>query len=160
MLIARNRGADCDADISACGIRRRGEPAVTRILVIEDDASVGAAIQMMLTREGYDAVHASDAGAGMEAFEASPFDLVICDIFMRGVNGLTTIARFRQRAPALPIIAMSGFRFRDAVHPDLDFLELAVKAGAAVCLRKPFTLRQLQAAVRAGLDTALPMFTS
>jgi DNA-binding response OmpR family regulator len=160
MLIARSQGADFDAYIGACGVRRRGEPAVTRILVIEDDASVGAAILMMLVRDGYEAVHAPDGGAGMEAFEASRFDLVIVDIFMRGVNGLTTIARFRQRAPAVPILAMSGFRFRDAAHPDLDFLELATKAGAAVCLRKPFTLRQLQAAVSASLDTALPVLTS
>ena len=130
-----------------------------RILVIEDDASVATAILMMLAREGYEAVHATDGGAGMEVFESSRFDLVMVDIFMRGVNGLTTIARFRQRAPAVPILAMSGFRFRDSMHPDLDFLELAAKAGAAVCLRKPFTLRQLQAAVRASLDAALPVLT-
>jgi DNA-binding response OmpR family regulator len=70
-----------------------------RVLIIEDDPSVGAAIQMMLGREGYDAVHAPDADTGMQVFESSRFDLVIVDIFMPGVNGLKTIAEFKNRAP-------------------------------------------------------------
>jgi DNA-binding response OmpR family regulator len=149
-----------DYDADDCGVRRGGEPVVMRILVIEDDRSVGAAIQMILVREGYETVHAPDASIGMEFFESSQFDLVIIDIFMRGVNGLTTIARFRQQAPAVPILAMSGFRFRDSMHPDLDFLAMAAKAGAAVCLRKPFAPPQLLAAVSESLDTVLPAFAS
>lgn len=124
-----------------------------RILVIDDDPSVGAAIRMMLDREGCDTVHASDADAGVRVFEASRFDLVIVDIFMPGVDGLKTIAGFRQRAPMVPILAMSGFRFRDSLHRGLDFLGMAAEAGAAVSLRKPFTRQQLMAAVNASLAT-------
>jgi DNA-binding response OmpR family regulator len=127
---------------------------MTRVLVIEDDLSVGAAIQMMLDREGCQAVHATDALAGKKAFESSSFDLVIVDIFMPGISGLKTIAGFRQRAPMVPILAMSGFRFRDLMDPSLDFLRLAAEAGAAACLRKPFTPRELMAAVHASLDPA------
>jgi DNA-binding response OmpR family regulator len=127
---------------------------MTRVLVIEDDLSVGAAIQMMLDREGCEAVHATDAHVGKKAFESSSFDLVIVDIFMPGISGLKTIAGFRQRAPTVPILAMSGFRFRDLMDPSLDFLRLAAEAGAAACLRKPFTPRELMAAVYASLDPA------
>jgi DNA-binding response OmpR family regulator len=128
-----------------------------RILVVEDDPSVGAAIRMMLDREGYDTVIASDAAAGMRAFESFHFDLAIVDIFMPGMSGLATIAGFRQRAPSVPILAMSGFRFRDSMDPGLDFLAMAAQAGAAVCLRKPFAPRQLMTAVCASLDPSLPV---
>jgi DNA-binding response OmpR family regulator len=123
-----------------------------RVLIIEDDPSVGAAIQMMLGREGCDAVYAPDADAGMKAFESSRFDLVIVDIFMPGMNGLKTIAEFKNRTPDVPVLAISGFRFRDSMGPGLDFLGMADEAGAAVCLRKPFTSEQLMTAVRASMD--------
>jgi DNA-binding response OmpR family regulator len=130
---------------------------MTRVLVVEDDPSVGAAIRMMLDREGYDTVIAQDAVAGMRAFETLHFDLAIVDIFMPEMSGLMTIAGFRQRAPAVPILAMSGFRFRDSMDPALDFLGMAAKAGAAVCLRKPFAPGQLLAAVCASLNSSLPV---
>jgi DNA-binding response OmpR family regulator len=97
---------------------------MTRVLVVEDDPSVGAAIRMILNREVCDTVHALDAAEGMRAFESSPFDLAIVDIFMPGINGLKTIAGFRQRAPTMPILAISGFRFRDSMGPGLDFLAM------------------------------------
>jgi DNA-binding response OmpR family regulator len=134
-----------------------GAASRLRILVIEDDPSVGAAILMILDREGCDTVHVPDAGAGAEAFESSRFDLVIVDIFMPGVNGLEIIAGFRQQSPTVPILAMSGFRFRDTMDPGLDFLGMAAEAGAAACLRKPFAPRQLMAAVQASLDPALAL---
>ena len=126
-----------------------------RVLIIEDDPSVGAAIQMVLDRGGFDTVHAPDADKGLQAFESSSFNLVIVDIFMPGMNGLKTIAEFRNRAPAVPVLAISGFRFRDSMDPGLDFLGMAAEVGATVCLRKPFTSEQLMTAVRASLELSL-----
>lgn len=137
--------------------RRRDEPAMTRVLVIDDDRSVGAAIQTMLTRYGYDTVLAPDAHAGVQAFESSTFDLVMVDIFMPGVDGLETIKDFRERAPTVPIVAMSGFRFRNSVATVPDYLGMAAKLGATCCLRKPFAPQQLMVAINSCLD---PAFTS
>jgi DNA-binding response OmpR family regulator len=134
-----------------------GNLPIVRVLVIDDDASVGGAIQMMLDREGCDTVHAPDAYAGIRAFESSSFDLVIVDLFMPGMNGLEIIAEFRQRAPSLPILAMSGFRFRDSMDPALDFLGMAASAGATICLRKPFSQQQLMAAVHASRNPGFSM---
>jgi DNA-binding response OmpR family regulator len=133
---------------------------MTRVLVIEDDLSVGAAIQMLLDREGCHVVHATDAAIGNKTFESSNFDLAIVDIFIPGINGLKIIAGFRQRAPTVPILAMSGFRFRDSMKPGLDFLGMATEAGATACLRKPFVPRQLMAAVYASLDSVHPVFAT
>jgi DNA-binding response OmpR family regulator len=128
---------------------------MTNVLVIEDDASVGAAIQLMLDQEGYATVHAPDADAGMRAFEASSFDLVVVDIFMPGKNGLETIAKLRNRPTAVPILAMSGFRFRNSTDRGLDFLDRANAAGATACLSKPFTREEMIAAVRASLESTI-----
>jgi DNA-binding response OmpR family regulator len=129
---------------------------MTRILIVEDDAAVGTAIRMMLSREGCDAVHAEDAESGMRAFVSSQFDLAIVDIFLGNASGLRTIAEFRQRAPTVPVLAISGFRFRGSMDPVLDYLAMAIQAGAAACLRKPFVARQLMAAVQASLAAACP----
>jgi DNA-binding response OmpR family regulator len=125
---------------------------MTRVLVIEDDLSVGAAIQTMLGREGFQTVHVPDSDAGLRVFESSRFDLVIVDIFMPGKSGLTTIAEFCKLAPTVPIVAMSGFRFRDTMNSSLDFLSMAAAAGATVCLRKPFSCRELMAAVHTSFE--------
>jgi len=106
---------------------------------------------MLLSCQGCDAVHASDAHTGVQAFKSSKFDVVLVDIFMPGVDGLKTIKEFRERAPSLPIVAMSGFRFR---LPGLDVLGMAAELGASFCLRKPFALEQLMEAVNSGLDSA------
>jgi DNA-binding response OmpR family regulator len=129
---------------------------MTRVLVIDNDRSVGAAIQTMLSRRGCDTVIATDAHAGIDAFDSSRFDVVIVDIFIPGMNGLETITEFRQRAPTVPIVAMSGFRFRDSMGPGLDFLAMAGKLGAAFCLRKPFSPQQLMAAINLVVYPASP----
>jgi len=100
-----------------------------RVLVIEDDPSVGAAIRMTLDREGYDTVITLDAGAGMRAFESFHFDLAIVDIFIRGTSGLATTTGFRRRAPVVPILAMSGFRFRDSNGPKSGFYGYGDRSG-------------------------------
>ena len=128
---------------------------MTRVLVIDDDRSVGAAIQMMLARQDCDSVVAQDAQAGVQAFESSKFDVVIVDIFMPGLDGLETIKGIRERAPTVPIVAMSGFKFRNSMASAPDFLGMAAKLGATFCLRKPFAPQQLMAAINSCLDSSL-----
>lgn len=129
--------------------------AKVRVLVIDDDRSVGAAIQMILAHQEYDTVIVADAHAGIQALEASKFDVVMIDIFMPGPDGLETIKDIRERKATVPIIAMSGFKFRKSVASTPDFLGMAAKLGATVCLRKPFAPQQLMAAINSCLDPAL-----
>ncbi len=90
-----------------------------------------------------------DSGtAGLKALEQSSFDVVLVDIFMPGMDGLQTIKAFNRRAPGGPLIAMSGFTFRDARDPSPDFLGMATELGAAYSLRKPFRPRELMAAIQ------------
>jgi two-component system response regulator (stage 0 sporulation protein F) len=134
-----------------------GEPmparAPRRILVIDDDACVGTAIQAILALRSCETVTASRAHAGIHTFQASGFDVVMVDLFMPGMNGLDTITRIRNQS-AVPIIAMSGFRLRNSLDPDQDFLGMAKLRGATISLRKPFSPPQLVAAIDRSLDLA------
>ncbi|HYW60797.1 MAG TPA: response regulator [Xanthobacteraceae bacterium] len=110
---------------------------MARILVVDDDVKVRRTVRALLERAGHAVVLAERGHDGAAAIEAFAFDLAIVDIFMPGMNGLETIRAFRQSAPTLPIIVISGYVFRDARGPAPDFFRMAVDLGAAACLRKP-----------------------
>jgi DNA-binding response OmpR family regulator len=136
---------------------RKGIPCsvktTTRILVIDDDACVSSAIRAILARRQCEAVSALRAHAGIHTFHTSGFDVVMVDLFMPGMNGLDTITQIRSES-AVPIIAMSGFRLRNSLDPDQDFLGMAMLRGATISLRKPFSPPQLVAAIDRSLGLA------
>jgi DNA-binding response OmpR family regulator len=134
-----------------------GGISMARVLVIDDDESVRMAIEALLQHEDWVAVLADSGRLGAKTFETSHFDVVMIDIFMPGMDGLETIKGFRKRAPKVPIIAMSGFRFRSSsTAPAPDFLGIAAQLGATYCLQKPFGPEQLVAAIKACLGDRLP----
>jgi CheY-like chemotaxis protein len=119
---------------------------MARILIVDDEISVRVAIQRMLEFKGHTVVLAECGHSGAVAIEAFAFDAALVDIFMPGMDGLETIRTFRQCAPTLPIIAMSGFAVRQS-RPLPDFFQKAIELGAACCLCKPFTARELLKAI-------------
>jgi CheY-like chemotaxis protein len=126
-----------------------------RVLVIDDDISVRIAIELSLRRQDCVAVLAENGPRGVSTFESSEFDMAMVDIFMPDMDGLEVIKNFRERAPALPIVAMSGYRFHHAMSSSPDFLDMAMKLGATYRLRKPFGPGQLKAAIDACLPKQL-----
>jgi CheY-like chemotaxis protein len=132
-----------------------GEWSMTRVLVIDDDQSVCTAIETLLLHQDCDAVLADSGHLDAKIFEASNFDVVMVDIFMPGMDGLQTIKGLRERAPMVPIVAMSGYRFRSSRTPAPDFLAMATKLGATCCLHKPFGPQQLIAAINVCLARRL-----
>ena len=110
-----------------------------RILVVDDDALVSSAIRTWLERQGYTVVIAEDGIGGLNALDASTFDLMIIDIFMPHMRGFESIRVFHQAAPTVPLIAISGYVFAESRLPAPDFLSMALDLGATRCLRKPFT---------------------
>ena len=121
---------------------------MSRILVVDDDIAVRAAIKMVLEQDDHEVTLADNGRAGVSAAEGEAFDIVICDIFMPGMDGIETIHAFHKINPRMPVIAMSGFMFRDGQSPAPDYLTLSTKLGAAKSLRKPFRPQELLKAVR------------
>src|SRR5436305_2567807 len=112
---------------------------MTRVLVVDDDLMVCMAIEIHHQRS-FPARRSSDLGVnGLAAFDDAAFDLMIVDIFMPHMRGFESIRIFHERAPSVPLIAMSGYAFANADSPAPDFLRMALDLGATRCLRKPFT---------------------
>ena len=131
---------------------------MTRVLVVDDDAMVCAAIEIYLERHGFDVTIANGGEAGLQALEDFGFDLMLVDIFMPHMRGFESIRIFHERAPAIPLIAMSGYAFANLDSPAPDFLRMALELGAARCLRKPFTPDALLTAVNECLAEAKTRF--
>jgi CheY-like chemotaxis protein len=119
-----------------------------RILVVDDDPMVGATIEVLLQRQGFDVTLADGGETGLAALEAQAFDVMLVGIFMPHMRGFESIRIFHERAPAIPLIAMSGYAFASAASPSPDFLRMALELGAARCLRKPFTPDALLTTIR------------
>jgi CheY-like chemotaxis protein len=120
---------------------------MTRILVVDDDESVGFAIKTVLETAGYEISYAPDCMSGLTAIKEAEYGVLMVDLFMPGIDGLETIKAFRQIKPDVPIIAISGFVSRDGHGRAPDFLAMATKLGANRALAKPFRPRDLLQAV-------------
>ncbi|MGA2996215.1 response regulator transcription factor [Bradyrhizobium sp.] len=124
---------------------------MARILVVDDDLLVANAIRMLLENKGFEIFTADGGEAGLNALDAETFDLMIVDIFMPHMRGLESIRTFHRRAPAIPLIAISGYVFAERGMGAPDFLRMALELGAACCLRKPFLPATLLSAVAVSL---------
>jgi CheY-like chemotaxis protein len=125
-----------------------------RILVVDDDPMVCMAIEVYLERHDFQVTIADGGEAGLRALEDSHFDLMIVDIFMPHMRGFESIRIFHERAPTIPLIAMSGYAFANLNTPAPDFLRMALELGASRCLRKPFTPIALLTAINECLAEA------
>src|SRR5437879_2918100 len=129
------------------GTSSSGE-GMPNILVVDDDPMVCKAIEVYLERHNFQVVVADGGEAGLRALEGAAFDLMIVDIFMPHMRGFESIRLFHERAPDIPLVAMSGYAFANLNSPAPDFLRMALELGAARCLRKPFTPDALLAAIK------------
>jgi CheY-like chemotaxis protein len=118
-----------------------------RVLVVDDDPMVCIAIEVCLQRQGLEVTIADGGEAGMRELASSSFDVMLVDIFMPHMRGFESIRIFHERAPHIPLIAMSGYAFANAETASPDFLRMTLELGATRCLRKPFTPKALLAAV-------------
>ena len=127
-----------------------------RILVVDDDPHVGLAIGARLVRHGFRVAIADGGTNGLAALDNSTFDLMIVDAFMPNMRGFESIGLFHQRAPSVPLIAISGYAFSNLDMSGADFPGMAAKLGATRCLRKPFRQTTLLDVIDQCLSEAQP----
>jgi DNA-binding response OmpR family regulator len=116
---------------------------MTSILAIEDDASIRAALERGLAERGHTVQTAPTGIAGLEAVLGERPDLVLLDLGLPDVDGLTVIGMIRA-ASTVPIIVLT------AVDDDPTMVR-ALDAGADDYVVKPFRLDQVTARIRAGM---------
>jgi len=116
----------------------------SKILVLDDDEQIRAALRRALLYAGFDVIVAATGEEALEkALQSSP-DLAILDIMLPGMDGLEVCRRLREDRPDLPIIMLTA---RDAVADRVAGLDI----GADDYVVKPFALEELMARVRAHL---------
>ena len=125
---------------------------MTRILVMDDDALLRAAIRVALEAAGYDVLEAADGDVGLRLYHEHGADLVLVDIFMPNRDGLEVIRDLRAARPQLKILAVSG----GGQTGQIEILKAATALGASRTLRKPFEPRHLLSAIRDLLEEAVP----
>jgi CheY-like chemotaxis protein len=124
---------------------------MARILVIDDEVCVRAAVRLILEHRGHHVVVAECGQYGVAAIEAFAFDAVVVDICMPGMDGFETISILRQSAPKIPIVAISGYVFRQSSRATPGFLDLARELGVSSCLCKPFKAFEIIEAVETAM---------
>jgi CheY-like chemotaxis protein len=124
---------------------------VPRILVIDNQSHVRAAIAQALQARGFDVVGAESGQSGLTKSEQAKFDVVIAELFMPEIDGVTLIKELRKRNPGLPVIAMSGVLLGASGRTALDHLSNISELSDVVCLQKPFRPNDLVQAVAAAL---------
>ncbi|HPA37510.1 MAG TPA: response regulator [Phenylobacterium sp.] len=108
------------------------------ILTVDDSASIRQAIKVALSGEGYEVAEAADGSQGLAKADSAHFDMIITDLNMPVMDGLTMIRQLRAK-PAhqgVPIIFLT-------TESDADIKAQAKSAGATGWLTKPFDPDQL-----------------
>jgi DNA-binding response OmpR family regulator len=120
-----------------------------RILVIEDDADLAQFIRKGLTEERYAVDVASDGEEGLELATGIPYDLLIVDIMLPKLDGLTVCRRLRAAGNNVPVLLMTA---RNTVEDKVSGFD----TGADQFLTKPFAFPELVARIRSLLRRGSP----
>jgi two-component system response regulator MprA len=113
-----------------------------RVLVVDDEPAVRAALERALALERYEVELAADGVEALDRIARSPPDAVVLDVAMPGLDGLAVCRRMRAAGDRTAVLMLTA---RDAVDDRVEGLD----AGADDYLVKPFALRELQARLRA-----------
>lgn len=120
---------------------------MSRILIIEDEASIRRVLTKILSEENdtYQVEDAEDGLAGFEKIKSNDYDLVLCDIKMPKMDGVEVLQAVKKIKPEIPIVMISG-------HGDMETAIQTMRLGAFDYISKPPDLNRLLNTVRNALD--------
>lgn len=118
---------------------------MSRVLIVDDEASICFAFREFLVDEGHRVDVAASAEEGLTIAEDTPPDAVVLDVRLPGIDGLTALAEFRKRIGPAPVVVITAFG-------DLDTAVRAMEGGAFEYLVKPFDLDQAGEVIRRALS--------
>jgi two-component system, OmpR family, response regulator MprA len=135
-------GRAAAAPASGAPARESGAAARARVLVVDDEPAVRESLTNSLVFEGYEVVTASDGVEALDRVRADRPDLIVLDVLMPRLDGLTACRRLRAGGDITPVLMLTA---RDMVGDRVTGLD----SGADDYLVKPFELDELLARVRA-----------
>jgi len=122
---------------------------VNRVLLVEDDPTIREMTRMTLERDGFVVETAGDGQSGLDAFDRRPPDIVLLDVMLPGMDGVSVCRRIRAKS-VVPIVMLSA-------RTDPIDVVLGLEAGADDYVTKPFEPPILSARLRAVLRRATRM---
>jgi CheY-like chemotaxis protein len=131
---------------------------MAKILIVDDEEHVRAALKQVLERAGYEVSVAATGHEGLELMKKEGADLVITDVIMPGIDGIATARQIREKYRNTRIIVISGGgkTAPEPYEPDAistrSYLASASSAGADRTLAKPFDREEILRAVRELLE--------
>ena len=125
----------------------RSGNARPRVLCVDDEPVILQILRRLLEVQGFEPVVCGDPLAAISMFTEGMFDVVITDIHMPKMDGLSLMRALREKQPELPVVVVTG-------HGTVDTAIQALREGATGMLVKPFTGDELLGEVRRALSTA------
>jgi len=116
-----------------------------RILVVDDELSMREFLSILLEREGYDVSVAGSAEEALRTMESALFDLVLSDVNMPGLSGITLLARIKEQSPETAVLMLTAFSAADQAVE-------AMKLGAYDYICKPFKNEEIKQLIRNALE--------
>src|SRR6476659_6668644 len=118
--------------------------AHSNILIVDDEPGVRSALGGVLRDEGYDVETVENGETCLERLARRSYDLVILDVWLPGIDGLTTLQRLRERQADTQVVLISG-------HGNIESAVRAIKMGAFDFVEKPLSLEKTVLVVRNAL---------
>ncbi len=122
---------------------------MSKLLVVDDEQSICWGLSRLGASIGHDVYTASSAEQGLEIAQETSPDLIVLDVRLPGMDGLTAIERFRDRVGEVPIIIITAYG-------DLSTAIRAVRNGAFEYILKPFDLTTVERALKRALTSNTP----
>lgn len=120
-----------------------------RLLLVEDDSKIGSYLEKGLKEAGYAVDLAKDGEEGWDYISSCPYDLVILDLMLPKMGGLSVVERLRSQGHRMPVLILSAKR-------SVDDRVKGLQLGGDDYLTKPFSFSELLASVQALLRRAAP----
>src|ERR1700683_228714 len=121
-------------------------PEGKQVLIVDDEPNLRKILSAQLSRDGYDVLTAEDGEKGLAALREHHIDLVITDLKMPKVDGMTLLREALREEPQLPIVMITA-------HGTVDTAVEALKIGAFDYLTKPFDKDEVRQIVGKALRT-------
>jgi excisionase family DNA binding protein len=121
-------------------LRQNSKPIKAKILIIDDDPSIGILFNEALQDTGHTISTATDSAKGLDLVINQNFDLVFLDLIMPGTDGAATFKRIRDIRPELPVTIITGY-------PDGEMMMSAMAIGPFSVIKKPFASSDIISAV-------------
>jgi nitrogen regulation protein NR(I) len=121
-------------------------PERKQVLIVDDEPNLRKILSAQLTRDGYDVLTAEDGEQGLHLLRENHIDLVITDLKMPKVDGMTLLKRALEEEPELPVVVVTA-------HGTIDTAVEALKSGAFDFVTKPFDKDEVRQIVAKALKT-------